>query len=81
MDWVPLVEMAHLVNSIRTRSALVSMMMVSSFTYHAADGGDLIAHRQLRAHLGRRLFLLVLRPGEQEIEDRDQDHERQKHAQ
>ena len=48
---------------------------------HAADGGDLIAHRQLRAHLGRRLFLLVLRPDEQEIEDRDQDHERQKHAQ
>ena len=80
MDWVPLVEMAHLVNSIRTRSALVSMMMADG-AYHAADGGDLIAHRQLRAHLSRRLFLLVLRPDEQEIEDRDQDHERQKHAQ
>ena len=36
MDWVPLVEMAHLVNSIRTRSALVSMMMVSFL--HLADG-------------------------------------------
>ena len=30
--WVPLVETAHLVNSIRTRSALVSITMVSSFT-------------------------------------------------
>ena len=57
------------------------LLHLADGAYHAADGGDLIAHRQLRAHLGRRLFLLVLRPDEQEIEDRDQDHERQKHTQ
>ena len=66
MDWVPLVEMAHLVNSIRTRSALVSMMMVSSFTWQMVPTTP---------------PMVVLRPDEQEIEDRDQDHERQKHAQ
>ena len=32
MAWVPLVEIAHLVNSMRTRSAPVSMTMVSSLT-------------------------------------------------
>ena len=30
--WAPLVEMAHLANSSRTRSALVSITMLSSLT-------------------------------------------------
>lgn len=57
MDWVPLVEMAHLVNSIRTRSALVSMMMVSSFTWQMVPTTppmvviDLTQEERLRAQV------------------------------
>ena len=65
--WTPLVLMAHLVISMRTRSAPVSSTTLLSFNAQMVP----IPHRQTVAQLLSSLFLLVLRTDEHEVENRD----------
>ena len=73
--WAPLVDTAHLVNSIRTRSAPVSITMVFSFTAQMVPMMPpmvVISSPTVREspHGLRLLLPLVLRADHKEVEQR-----------